>query len=87
MAQVHLPRALTALVPGLPLRVELDAQAVQELIAKLDQRWAGLANCLCNSHMTLRPHINVYVDGERAMLSTMLHPRSVVRVLMAVSGG
>ena len=35
----------------------------------------------------LRPHINVFVDGEPADLATAVAPESVVHVLPAVSGG
>ena len=35
----------------------------------------------------LRPHINVYVDRERATLETPLAPDSRVDVLAAISGG
>ena len=35
----------------------------------------------------LRPHINVYVDRERAGLETPLEPGSRVDVLAAISGG
>ena len=36
---------------------------------------------------TLRPHIHVYVDQERAELDTRLEPRSRVHVVAAISGG
>jgi molybdopterin converting factor small subunit len=35
----------------------------------------------------LRPHINVYVDRERAQLATQLDKRSRVDVIAAISGG
>jgi molybdopterin converting factor small subunit len=35
----------------------------------------------------LRPHINVYVDQERASLDTPLEAGSRVDVLAAISGG
>ena len=35
----------------------------------------------------LRPHINVFVDGERATLEAAVGVDSVVHVIPAVSGG
>jgi len=35
----------------------------------------------------LRPHINVFVDGEPADLATQCAEASVVHVIPAVSGG
>ncbi len=87
MAQVHLPTALGALVPGLPKRAEVDSGTVSEVIAQLNARWPGVAACLCASREALRPHINVYVDGRRAEMTTPVNAASVVRVLTAVSGG
>ncbi|MBA3826654.1 MAG: MoaD/ThiS family protein [Ktedonobacterales bacterium] len=87
MAHVQVPRALTALVTGMPTHVQVEAQTVQALIAALDRQWPGVATCLCSSQAHLRPHINVFVDGERATLMTPIRDASVVRVLMAVSGG
>jgi molybdopterin synthase sulfur carrier subunit len=87
MAQVFFPRALAALIAGLPKVAECQAATVQELIATLDQRWPGVSMCLCATSADLRPHINVYVDGARATLATPVQATSVVRVLTAVSGG
>ena len=42
---------------------------------------------LCEPGPVLRPHINVYVDRERASLETPLEPGSRVDVLAAISGG
>jgi molybdopterin synthase sulfur carrier subunit len=87
MAQVFFPRALAALITGLPKVTDCQAETVQELIAALDQRWPGISMCLCGTQESLRPHINVYVDGARATLATQVQSASVVRVLTAVSGG
>ena len=42
---------------------------------------------LCEPGPALRPHINVYVDRERAELDTPLEARSRVDVIAAISGG
>jgi molybdopterin converting factor small subunit len=42
---------------------------------------------LCEPGPRLRPHINVYVDRERAELDTPLAAASRVDVIAAISGG
>ncbi|MFI5254847.1 MAG: MoaD/ThiS family protein [Candidatus Limnocylindrales bacterium] len=88
MAHVQLPRSLVALFPGAPRRLDVDdATTVAELIARLDARWPGLNDRLCDAGPALREYINVFVDGERADLATALGPDALVHVLPAVAGG
>jgi molybdopterin converting factor small subunit len=87
MAEVHLPATLPPLFRDLPRRVEVDAATVDDAIARLDSRWPGLRDRLCVPGPELRPHINVYVDQERAALATPLAERSRVDVIAAISGG
>jgi sulfur-carrier protein len=87
MADLHLPSTLPPLFPQLPRRLEIDAATVDEAIERLDERWPGLRDRLCEPGPVLRPHINVYVDRERAGLDTALGARSRVDVITAISGG
>ena len=87
MADLHLPATLPPLFRELPRRIEVDAVTVDEAITRLDERWPGLRDRLCEPGPALRPHINVYVDRERARLETPLDARSRVDVITAISGG
>ena len=87
MADVHLPTTLTPLFPGLPRRVDLDADTVRDVIERLDGEWPGLRDRLCEPGPALRRHIHVYVDRERAGLDTPIEERSRVDVIAAISGG
>ena len=87
MADVHLPMTLTPLFAGLPRRLEIDAPTVDDAIGELDTRWPGLRDRLCEPGPTIRQHIHVYVDRERAGLETPLTDRSRVDVIAAISGG
>ena len=87
MADLHLPPTLPPLFQGLPRRIEVDATTVADAIARLDDQWPGLRDRLCEAGPTLRRHINVYVDRERAGLDTELAARSRVDVIAAISGG
>jgi len=87
MAELHLPPTLPPLFRELPRRIDLDAATVQEAIERLDERWPGLRDRLCEPGPLLRPHINVFVDRERAALDTALAAGSRVDVIAAISGG
>jgi molybdopterin converting factor small subunit len=87
MAHVHLPPTLPSLYADLPRRLEIEARTVHEVIERLDERWPGLRDRLCEPGPTLRTHINVYVDRERAGLGTPLEAGSRVDVIAAISGG
>ena len=87
MADVRLPPTLPSLYADLPRRLEVDAATVNDVIDRLDERWPGLRDRLCEPGPALRTHINVYVDRERAGLETALRPDSRVDVISAISGG
>jgi molybdopterin converting factor small subunit len=65
----------------------VDASTVGEAISQLNERWPGFRDRLVQAGPALRPHINVYVDKERAGLDTELDERSRVDVIAAISGG
>ena len=87
MADLHLPGTLTPLFAGLPRRIDVDAATVDDAIGELDRRWPGVRDRLCEPGPTLRMHIHVYVDRERARLDTPLGAGSRVDVVAAISGG
>ena len=87
MATLHLPRTLQPLFAGLPRRIEVEAVTVGEAIDRLEERWPGLRDRLCERGPALRRHIHVYVDQDRAELDTPVHPKSRLDVIAAISGG
>jgi sulfur-carrier protein len=87
VAALHLPATLPRLFPDLPRELEVEAATVSDAIDRLEQRWPGLRDRLCEPGRGLRRHINVYVDRERADLETTLDERSRVDILAAISGG
>ena len=87
MAAVNLPTTLLPLFQGLERRLDVEAATVDEAIARLDERWPGLRDRLCEPGPALRPHINVYVDRERAQLGTPVGAGSRIDVIAAISGG
>jgi len=87
MATIILPRSLVALFPGADRRASVEAATVAEAIDRLDARWPGLRDRVCEAGPAIREHINVFVDGEPATLDTPLAAGSVVHVIPAVAGG
>ncbi|HEV8013907.1 MAG TPA: MoaD/ThiS family protein [Stellaceae bacterium] len=87
MASVTLTPALTRLFPGCPTRLDLAAASVAELFAALDSRWPGMRDRLADSTPRIRRHVNVFVDGERAVLATRLQPSAQIFIVTAITGG
>ncbi|WP_225154819.1 MoaD/ThiS family protein [Bradyrhizobium sp. NBAIM08] len=87
MAVVLLPRSLLALFPGVERRHAVDGADVDAVLSALDVRAPGMRSRLVEEGPRLRPHINVFVAGRPADLSTPVGPEDTVHVLPAVSGG
>ena len=87
MSTVNLPRSLLALFPGATRRHEVGSGTVASIIDELDASIPGLRARLVQEGPSLRPHINVFVDGEPGDLETPVGGTSVVHVIPAVSGG
>ena len=86
-AVVHLPRSLVALFPGADRRMAARGATVLEIITDLDRRVPGLDNRLLAAGPSIRTHLNLFVNGERAALDTPVPPGAEVHVIPAVSGG
>jgi molybdopterin synthase sulfur carrier subunit len=84
---VRLPPHLVVLFPGAERRVALKARSVEEMVDALDALWPGMRERICDETPAIRRHINVFVEGRRARLSTPLRPGADVFVLTAISGG
>jgi molybdopterin synthase sulfur carrier subunit len=87
MAEVRLPRSLAAMFPGTPTRLSARGATVAEVIADLEAQVPGLRNRILDAGPSIRTHLNVFVAGERATLTTPVPADSVVHVIPAVSGG
>jgi sulfur-carrier protein len=87
MATVMLPRSLLALFPGVERRNELAGETVDAVITALDKRAPGMRDRLVEAGPRLRAHINVFVDGQPADLTTPVGAGATVHVIPAVSGG
>jgi molybdopterin synthase sulfur carrier subunit len=87
MATVLLPRSLLTLFPGVERRHEVEGTTIDGVLSALDARAPGMRDRLVEEGPRLRPHINVFVDGRPADLTTPVGHGSTVHVIPAVSGG
>ena len=76
---MRLPGVLVDLFPGSTRSVGMSAATVEEMMDERDR--------LCDSRPSVRKHINVFIDGERAALDTRIEPGTEVFILTAISGG
>ena len=86
-ATVHLPRSLVSLFPGSAREMAATGATVLDVIRDLDTRVPGLANRVLDAGPSIRRHLNLFVDGERATLETAVPPGADIHVIPAVSGG
>ena len=82
----HLARFFPDLTDG-----EIPGRTVAQVIAALDGRWPGLGHYLVDERGRLRPHVNIFVDGQvvrdRARLTDPVADGGTVHILQSLSGG
>lgn len=88
-AEIHvtLAPALLRLFPAAEARCTVSADTVDRLLSALNDRWPGIRDRIADERPAIRRHMNVFVDGQRATLTTSLKPGATVYILTAVSGG
>ena len=73
------------------LRVEGEAGSVEDALALLWKSCPGVRDRVLTERGEVRPHVNIFVDGESirfaAGLATRVHAKSEIVILPAVSGG
>ena len=92
MARIELTTHLHAFFPVLAKEdLSLEATTVAEVVAGLEALAPGIAFYVCDERGRLRPHVNVFVDGQmvadRRRLSDPVGPTSRVFIVQALSGG
>ena len=88
--KVVIPAPLRKYTAGAEI-VEVDPGTIQQIIEKLETRFPGIRNSVCDDSGSLRRFINVYVDGEDVRflenLSTRAKDGSEIAIVPAISGG
>ena len=86
MAVVRLRAPLTELTGGMR-ELTLEGETVREVLRALEDQHPAIAGWILDERITIREHINVFVNGERGREDTALAPDDRIHVLPAISGG
>ena len=85
--RVFVPSPLHRYTGGRSL-VEAEGAALDQVLADLDARYPGIRFRMIDEQDTIRPHINLFVNGERVMtIFTPLSSGDEVHIIAALSGG
>ncbi|MBU2534132.1 MAG: MoaD/ThiS family protein, partial [Alphaproteobacteria bacterium] len=75
------------LFPDATANTTLRAATVDDMLDVLDERWPGMRDRLADTSPAIRRHISIFVNGQRATLTTALPDGDDVYILTAMSGG
>lgn len=89
---VALPGALLPFAGGrAEVPVAASCRTVAEVLAALAERHPGVVDRVLDERGAVRPHVNLFVDGENVRwtggLGTVVGEGAVLTIVPAVSGG
>jgi molybdopterin converting factor small subunit len=88
--KVLIPTVLRRATHG-EAEIYVTATSISECIEKLEERFPGLRERLCDAEGEIRRFVNIYVNGEDvrflAGLATPVGPEDEISIIPAVSGG
>jgi molybdopterin converting factor small subunit len=67
--------------------VVVEGASVGVALRALERAHPPITGWILDEHGCVRPHVSVFVDGERVTEKAELSPDAVVHVLPAISGG
>ena len=68
-------------------RHDLPGGTVGEVLRELERRHPPVTGWILNEQGRIRPHVLVFVNGERTREDTALGPGDVLQVLPSIAGG
>ena len=84
---VHIPSPLRSYTAGAS-KVQADGNTLEEVLASLEVRFAGMRFRMIDEQGRIRPHIRLYVNGlEATALSMPVAADDTIHVICALSGG
>ena len=83
---IRLPRVLADAV-NTDVSHQVASGTLSESLSSLFDEVPGLRSHILDDRGEIRPHVSVFVDGEKVDLGATVGPTSDVRVINAVSGG
>ena len=66
---------------------DLPGSTVGEVLRELEQRHPPIVGWILDEQGRVRPHVNVFVNGERTSEDSAVGPSDVLHVLPSISGG
>ena len=66
---------------------ELSGGSVGEVLRELERRYPSVTGWILDEQGRVRPHVAVFVNGERTRENTPVAPADVLHVLPSISGG
>jgi molybdopterin converting factor small subunit/photosystem II stability/assembly factor-like uncharacterized protein len=67
--------------------LQIEGATLQEVISRLETTYPKLAGWVVDEQGCVRPHVTLFVNGERAGLETPVSTGDRIHVLPAISGG
>lgn len=86
MAIVTLRSPLRELADGRP-ELTVEGTTVRDVLGRLESAYPGLVGWVRDEQGRVRPHVALFVNGERASQEAPVEPGDRVHVLPAISGG
>jgi molybdopterin converting factor small subunit len=68
-------------------RLELPGGSVGEVLLELERRFPKVVGWILDEHGHVRPHVNVFVNGEKVREDAPVADRDRIHVLPSISGG
>ena len=68
-------------------RHDLPGGTVGEVLRELERRYPPVTGWILDEQGRVRPHVNVFVNGERMREDAPLAPDDTIHVLPSISGG
>ncbi|MGZ8581926.1 MAG: MoaD/ThiS family protein [Actinomycetota bacterium] len=66
---------------------DLPGSTVGEVLRELERRHPPIVGWILDERGRVRPHVNVFVNGERTGEGSAVGPTDVLHVLPSISGG
>src|SRR6266704_2632875 len=67
--------------------LEVEGSTISEILDRLEGQYPRLAGWVRDEGGSLREHVTVFVNGERAPVDQSVSPADRVHILPAISGG
>ena len=86
MATVNLRAPLRDLAGG-AARIDLGGSTVAEVLRKLERDHPATSGWVLDEQGSIRPHVNVFLNGEKATTDARVAERDEIHIIGAISGG